>query len=251
MAEPAYLRREIIGKATLYLGDCREIAPRLERPAAVISDPPYAVSVAGSKSVGPRGTRNLDFFTGDTDWKGMVAAVVERLSLCMDLGPLSFVAWCGHRQIGPLTEALEARGYSTRLLFWRKTCPPPSAPGAGFCSAVEQAVYGYKPGRFWGGGQYDANIFDCDGLRHGQPDKTDHPTQKPLPLMRWNVQKIVPPGGAILDPYMGSGSTGVAAVQMRFPFVGIEIEPRYFDIACRRIEEAQRQGDMFRDAVVA
>jgi DNA modification methylase len=53
----------------------------------------------------------------------------------------------------------------------------------------------------------------------------------------------------ILDPYMGSGSTGVAAMQMRHPFIGIEIEPRYFDIACRRIEEAQRQGDMFRDAV--
>jgi outer membrane protein assembly factor BamB len=59
----------------------------------------------------------------------------------------------------------------------------------------------------------------------------------------------VPPGGTILDPYMGSGSTGVAAMQMRHPFVGIEIEPRYFDVACRRIEEAQRQGDMFRDAV--
>jgi len=77
----------------------------------------------------------------------------------------------------------------------------------------------------------------------------EHPTQKPVPLMRWCIhQARVPPGGVILDPYMGSGSTGVAAVQMRHPFIGIEIEPRYFDIACRRIEEAQRQGDMFRDA---
>jgi len=71
-----------------------------------------------------------------------------------------------------------------------------------------------------------------------------------VPLMRWCIEQAkVPPGGVILDPYMGSGSTGVAAVQMRYPFIGIEIEERYFDIACRRIEEAQRQGDMFRDAV--
>ena len=104
----------------------------------------------------------------------------------------------------------------------------------------------------------------CDasrGRRHGRtrcfvaiPPSTYSPVpaicEIPVSLMRWCIQKAkVPPGGVILDPYMGSGTTGVAAVQMRHPFVGIEIEPRYFDVACRRIEEAQRQGDMFRDAV--
>ena len=87
---------------------------------------------------------------------------------------------------------------------------------------------------------------------HGQlaTEGKEHPTQKPVPLMSWCIEQAkVPPGGTILDPYMGSGSTGVAAVQMRHPFIGIEIEPRYFDIACRRIEEAQRQGDLFRDDV--
>lgn len=245
------MRVEKIGLATLYLGDCREIAPTLDRPAAVITDPPYAISVAGSKKESPKGTRNFDFLAGDADWPTMVADVTFRLSLCLDLRPSSFIAWCGHRQIGPITVAAEDRGYSTRLIFWRKKCPPPSAPGSGFASAVEQAIYAYLPGRFWGGGQYDPNVFDCDNLRHGQPDKHDHPTQKPLPLMRWNISKVVLPGGVILDPYMGSGSTGVAAVQMRHPFIGIEIEPKYFDIACRRIEEAQRQGDLFRDAVAA
>ena len=79
-----------------------------------------------------------------------------------------------------------------------------------------------------------------------------HPTQKPVALMRWCIEQAkVPPSGMILDPYMGSGSTGVAAVQMRHPFIGIEMEPKYFDIACRRIEEAQRQGDLFRDAAAA
>jgi site-specific DNA-methyltransferase (adenine-specific)/modification methylase len=84
----------------------------------------------------------------------------------------------------------------------------------------------------------------------GAGTKRDHPTQKPVPLMRWCIEQAkVPPGGVILDPYLGSGSTGVAAVQMRHPFIGIEIEERYFDVACRRIADAQRQGDMFRDAV--
>jgi DNA modification methylase len=92
-------------------------------------------------------------------------------------------------------------------------------------------------------------IFDKNRVALMQ-DGAEHPTQKPVALMRWCIEQAkVPPGGVILDPYMGSGSTGVAAVQMRHPFIGIEIEPRYFDIACRRIEEAQRQGDMFRDAV--
>ena len=242
-------RVEHIGLATLYCGDCREIAPTLPRPAAVISDPPYSVSVAGSVSTGPRGTRNLEFFAGDTDWRAMRAAVVDRISLCADLRPPTIVAWSGHRQTSYISDALEDRGYSTRLLVWRKQCPPPAPPGAGFCSAVETAVYGYLPGRFWGGGQYEPNIMEADGLRHGNPDKVDHPTQKPLSLMAWNVRLLVPPGGTILDPYMGSGSTGVAAVEMRHPFIGIEIEPRYFDIACRRIEAAQRQTDLFRDAV--
>ena len=71
-----------------------------------------------------------------------------------------------------------------------------------------------------------------------------HPTQKPLKLMRWCLA-FIPDAQTILDPFMGSGTTGVAAVQMGRKFIGIERDPGYFDIACRRIEQAQRQGDMF------
>jgi len=84
----------------------------------------------------------------------------------------------------------------------------------------------------------------CEQANEGAKE---HPTQKPLALMTWCLKWV--PDGVVMDPYMGSGTTGVACVQQRRPFLGIEIEPRYFDIACRRIEEAQRQGDMFRDAV--
>lgn len=70
-----------------------------------------------------------------------------------------------------------------------------------------------------------------------------HPNQKPIGLLQWCIGRAKATG-AILDPYMGSGTTGVAALKMGLPFVGVEIEPRYFDIACRRIDDAQRQGDM-------
>jgi DNA modification methylase len=237
----------IIGRATLYLGDCRDILPTLPNVEAVIGDPPYSVSVAGAKVVSRpgKGVRNLDFFAGDTDWRAMTAAVVEAYTYAIESKPKTVVAWCGHRQIGPLSEMLEDAGYSTRLLFWRKRCPPPSAPGAGFAQAVEQAVYGYLPGRAWHGGQYDHNVFDCDSYRFGQPGKVDHPTQKPLELMQWNVRWLTNSGDTVLDPFMGSGTTGVACQRSGRAFIGIEREPKYFDIACKRIEDAQRQGDFF------
>jgi site-specific DNA-methyltransferase (adenine-specific)/modification methylase len=73
-----------------------------------------------------------------------------------------------------------------------------------------------------------------------------HPTQKPVSLMAWCIaQARVPAGGVILDPWMGAGSTGVAAVMAGHPFVGIECEPVYFETALRRIEAASRQADLF------
>ena len=236
-----------IGRATLYLGDCRDVLPGLGVVDAVITDPPYAVSVAGSRVIGQpgKGVRRLDFFEGDSDWAKMNALVAEAIGAAIALNPLSFAAWCGHRQIGFITEALEASGYSTRLLFWRKKCPPPAAPGSGFASAVECCVYGYKPGRPWFGGQYDFNVFETDSYRFGQPGKVDHPTQKPLELMKWQIDRITAPDSIVLDCFMGSGSTGCAALERGRQFIGIEREPKYFDIACKRIEDAQRQGSLF------
>jgi site-specific DNA-methyltransferase (adenine-specific) len=240
-------RKEVIGNATLYLGDCRDVLPSLGAVDAVIGDPPYSVSVAGSSVVSRpgKGVRNLDFFEGDDDWQAMTAAVVDAYRFAISTAPKTVVAWCGHRQIGPLTEMLEASGYSTRLIFWRKRCPPPAPPGAGYSQAVEQAVYAYLPGRAWNGGQYDFNVFDADSYRFGQPGKVDHPTQKPLELMRWNVLWLTNPGQSVVDPFMGSGTTGVAATENGRRFIGVEREAKYFDIACRRIEDAQRQGSLF------
>jgi len=247
------LREEIIGRARLICGDCRDVLPTLGKVDAVVTDPPYAISVAGSfqKGLPGKGTRRLDFFAGDSDWATMNRLVAEAVDLAVACEPVAFAAWCGHRQIGFITEALEAAGYSTRMLFWRKKCPPPAPPGSGFSSAVETCVYGYKPGRPWGGGQYDFNVFETDNYRHGQPGKVDHPTQKPLELMKWQIDRITAPNSVVLDCFMGSGSTGVAALERGRDFIGIEREPKYFDIACKRIEDAQRQGDLFLEGAAA
>jgi site-specific DNA-methyltransferase (adenine-specific)/modification methylase len=72
----------------------------------------------------------------------------------------------------------------------------------------------------------------------------DHPTQKPIAVMEWCLS-FLPDCQTILDPFMGSGTTGVACAKLGRKFIGIEIEPRYFDIACKRIEDAYKQPDLF------
>ncbi len=204
-----------IGLAELWLGDCREIAPGLDRPAAVISDPPYGLG---------------DKMKGGT-W-GATATCPDMLAWDQTPPPETFLAdLCGMSARVVLWGGQYFALPPNRCWFmWRKINAVPTM--ADFEMAWTNLD---RPAKCWHG--------NVGRVEHG------HPTEKPVPLMRWCIeQATVPPGGTILDPYMGSGSTGVAAMQMRHPFIGIEIEPRYFNIACRRIEEAQRQGDMFRDA---
>jgi site-specific DNA-methyltransferase (adenine-specific)/modification methylase len=216
------MRVEKIGLATLYLGDCREIAPGLDRPAAVISDPPYGLGDNWMRAGdGHWPLRDRDLSDGGWDKRRceFVTQLLDMADVC--------VIWGGQYYNLPASRGWLAwdkiqRGFSTGdlELAWTNINAPVRAFNIGTGEFVNS--------------------------ERGK----EHPTQKPVPLMRWCIQKAkVPPGGVILDPYMGSGSTGVAAMQMRHPFVGIEIGPRYFDVACRRIEEAQRQGDIFRDAV--
>lgn len=238
----------IIGDATLYLGDCREILPTLGKVDAVVTDPPYSVSLAGSSGsftrLGNKGTRSLSFFEGDTDWPAMTALVVEAVGLAIKNKPLSFYCWCGHRQFGPITDALDAAGYSTRFLVWRKKCPAPAPPRSGWQSGAELCIYGYLPGRHFADGMHN-NVLDSDSFRFGQPGKVDHPTQKPMATIAPLLDVSTLRGNTILDPFMGSGTTGVACAKLGRKFIGIEIDERYFQIACARIQKAYDQPDLF------
>jgi site-specific DNA-methyltransferase (adenine-specific)/modification methylase len=220
------MEKRIIGNATLYLGDCMEVLPTLERVDAVITDPPYGIlNLNGDVASGvvrksPRqqgsGTlKNRVLNTSAVEWD--IAPSQDLFNLVRGMSK-NQVIWGGNYFNLP-----PARG----VLVWDK-----EQPWENF-SQVEIA---------WTNINRPAGIFRESATR-GTPGK-QHPTQKPLSLMKWCVA-MLKEADTILDPFMGSGTTGVAAVQMGRKFIGIEREPSYFEIACKRIEQAQQQADMF------
>ena len=201
-----------IGNATLYRGDCRDILPTLPKVDAVITDPPYGIGMDGG-NVGYKGHNNLEKLGWDKapperDLIDMVVAAGDRAIL-----------WGGNYFDLP-----PSRGW----LLWDK--------GAGFkgrsYAEAEMA---------WTSMDANVRIFQWDPLARGDYRGKEHPTQKPIALMEWCITQAGNPQ-SVVDPFMGSGSTGIACQGLSVQFIGIEREPKYFDIACRRIEDAQRQG---------
>lgn len=219
-------RKEIIGNATLYLGDWREVISPHSRFDAVVTDPPYGIlNLAGEGST--TAVRKSPRQQGSGTLKNRLLNVSDvKWDVAPDAAALDGLRAMGAHQIiwgGNYFPLPPARG----ILVWDKEQPWPNF------SQAELA---------WTNLQRPAALYRESATR-GTPDK-QHPTQKPLSLMKWCLS-LVPDARTICDPYMGSGTTGVAAVTMEREFVGVERDPDYFDIACRRIEEAQRQGTLF------
>lgn len=234
-------RIEQIGDATLYLGDCLEILPTLGKVDAVVTDPPYGIPHKFGVNQG-RGKRTLQF-TWDGDH--VTDAVIRACGISAALADTQF--WfCGLHQASYLADCLMDAGMTPKPAAWVKECPPPAGFGNWWPSGYEIAVYSYRSGAWFGDNDpHRCNVFYADSYRHGQPGKVDHPTQKPLGLISRIVKSMVAPDATCLDPFMGSGTTGVACAKLGRKFIGIELEPKYFDIACRRIEAAYKQPDFF------
>ena len=200
------IRCEVIGNARLYLGDCMEILPTLPRVDAVITDPPYGIGIAANP------VRQMH---EKLDWDN---AVPEKslIECVVGAGDVA-VLWGGNYFDLPPSQC---------FFVWDKVQPQD------FSLAMCEQAWTNKKG--------PAKLYRQSVLSY----RKDHPTQKPVELMSWCIEMVGNPK-TILDPFMGSGTTGVAAVQMGRQFIGIEREPKYFDIACKRIEEAQRMTDMF------
>jgi len=201
------MREEIIGNARLILGDCREVLPTLGKVDAVITDPPYGIS-ANKQTLG-KGKKEFD---RGGDWDDSAPDI----ALCVGAGELVCV-WGGNYFADQLP-------VSNDWLIWHKL-----NDGRSF-SECEMAWTNF--------GKQTRHLS-----HHWGGEEKRHPTQKPLPVMEWCINQAGKPQ-TILDPFMGSGTTGVAAVRMGCQFIGIEREPKYFDIACRRIEDAQRQASL-------
>jgi DNA modification methylase len=204
-------RVEVIGDATLYLGDCRDVLPTLRGVDAVVTDPPYGIAHVWQGGFG-KGWGKADAqkeLRNSWDAEGPDQAVLGWIS-----ARTQAVVWGGNYfELPP----------SRCWLVWNK-------PERGFTLAEAELAWT----------NMDAVVRVCDAPR-SESDR-EHPTQKPVKVMMFSVQKT---SGVVCDPFMGSGTTGVACAKLGRRFIGIEIEPRYFDIACRRIEAAQRQPDMF------
>ena len=218
MVEPV-----IIGRATLYLGDCRDILPTLPKVDAVVTDPPYGIGEAAGKNKS-RGLLAKAKDYGDADWDNE-PITDDLMALVRSMG-----RWCvifgGNYYDSPK---------SSCWLVWDKETNGDFADCELAWTNLPKAVRRLR--YMWNG-----------MLRANNEPRGDHPTQKPVGVMRWCIGHLPEPNQTILDPFMGSGTTGVAAVQMGRSFIGIEREPKYFDIACKRIEDAQRQGSLFGEA---
>jgi site-specific DNA-methyltransferase (adenine-specific) len=208
------MRIERIGECTLYNADCREVLPLLPKVDAVVTDPPY-----GLGELWHGGTKKWPLAAGGAETKKWdmepSAALLPALALAEHA-----IVWGGNYYDLP-----QKRGW----LVWDKVV-------RNFTSGhVELA---------WTTIDQPTRAFN---YAHGElaSEGKFHPTQKPLPLMRWCIHHLPEPNRTILDPFLGSGTTGVACVKLGRSFIGIEVEPKYFEIAVRRIEEAHNQPDMF------
>ena len=217
-----------IGECELILGDCLEVMPGLGKVDAVVTDPPYGIGESAGKAktrtsglTSAQRGRDYRKDYGDKDWddetadKAVALAVsIARNSVVFggnyyDLPPTS--CWLVWDKLNGSTDFADCE------LAWTN-----------LPKAVRQIKW------LWNG---------C--MRRERHTPRQHPTQKPVKVMEWCVEHLPKTAQTILDPFMGSGTTGVACVQLNRRFIGIELDETYFDIACKRIEEAYKQPSLF------
>ncbi len=206
-----------IGPATLYLGDCMDVLPTLPKVDAVVTDPPYGMAFRSNRRL-----QRHDAIKNDEGIGHLILACELEVShskyvfcrwdnVLQVPKPKSLVTWVKNNwSMGDL-EHEHARQTEVALFY----------PGVN---------HDFPEGR------------PTDVVSVARTGNEYHPTEKPVGLMERVIKWT---RGTVLDPFMGSGTTGVACMNLGRPFIGIEIEPRYFDIACRRIEQAHAQGRLF------
>lgn len=219
-------RVEQIGDAVLYFGNCAEVLQEIGGVDAVVMDPPYGIGENGKK-VKSRGTSSArvrrmtvtDY--GDFDWDSQPPPP-ELIATIRKISKWQIIFGGNYFELPPTTcwliwDKLNTGDFADCELAWTN-----------LPKAVRRIQY------HWNG---------C--MRKERDIEREHPTQKPVGVMKWCIEHLPPDARIILDPFMGSGTTGVACAKLGRQFIGIEKDARYFDIACRRIEQAYKQADLF------
>jgi len=212
------VRIETIGDCTLYLADCMDVLPTLGKVDACLTDPPYGIGAA--TGIGKVTKEGSDFRAAKDGWDDETPskAIFDAILAQSDWQ----VIWGGNY--------FDLPPYGC-FLVWDKVQPEQ------FTLAMAELA--------WTNLKKPAKIWRWKSMSINGGDPKHHPTQKPEQLMRWCIGHLPDTAQTILDPFMGSGTTGVACVKMGRKFIGIEREPEYFDIACKRIREASAQPDFF------
>jgi site-specific DNA-methyltransferase (adenine-specific) len=223
MTEPTIER---IGDAVLYLGDCYTILPTLPPVDAIVTDPPYGIGFkhGGNDNSGIGAGKYATKFAG-VEIAGDSRPFDPSALLAMDVPT---ILWGGNHFCSRLPDA-------SAWLVWDKRAASGHTNDFADCEIA------------WTNTKGVARMFrhHWDGMmRASERTERFHPTQKPTALMQWCLQRV-PDAGTVLDPFMGSGTTGVACANLGRRFIGIELDPGYFDIACDRIRAAYAQGRLF------
>lgn len=206
---------------------------------AVITDPPYNVSRPNHFATMERynAYKGIDFAEWDHGFNQTIwlSPVVDTLK-----NPSSLVIWNSWQNIPLISDFLEGKGLSPkRVLVWRKTNPMPTNRDRLFTSSFEFALWATK-GSGWTFNRR-TDTYETGYFEYPNNNFPEHPTAKPIGLFQELLEILTVGDDTVLDPFMGSGTTGIAAVKAGRNFIGIEIDEGYCDIARERIEQAARE----------
>lgn len=235
-------RKEAIGDATLYLGDAMAIMPCIDPAHLCVSDVPYALTTGGVSKSSKTMSGIFAAHNYANDGQLIMATVPFPDMMQAIHGALIEDADCyvmaNDKNVHPLTTAALDAGFGFHnLLVWDKITP---TANRWYMKNLEFTLY------LWKGRARTINNPSAKQIIRGGLDKaTAHPTEKPVPLMAEYIRNSSQRGDVVLDPFMGSGTTGVAAAHLGRKFVGIELDEAFFNIACERIRNAYRSPDMW------
>lgn len=227
---PSYLadlpahRVEVIGRATLILGDCRTVLPGITGIACVVTDPPFGIDYRS-------GHATEALWAGGATIAGDATTAVrdQALALLPDVPVLMFGSWKAPRPPGTRAVLVWDKGPALGMgaldIPWKPSAEEIYVLGKGFVGARDEGAVIYHP---------PVQSMAKNGRRH--------PNEKPVGLLAKLLRKMPP--GMVCDPFMGSASTGEAAIKGGRDFLGIEENPEYFRIACERLHALARQGDL-------
>ena len=240
-----------IGPCTLILGDCLEVMEELPKVGHVITDPPYEAIMHESKNKSGKRKLRKD---GGADLKGLDFAPIDEIreeffNKASEICEGWFLGFCTTEGVCRWADVINASDAKYKGSYvWIKPDAAPKFNGQGPARGHEDFVLAWCGAGFsnWnGGGKRGVYVANTNSKNRDRR----HPTIKPLDLMGPLVTDFTKQGDVVLDPFMGSGTTLIAAMKLGRKSIGIELSEEYFDVAVDRITKAYNQMDLFNDVV--